>query len=63
MRVVAVLAGLWACLLVEDAGVDASPCCGLAAVAVGSLAFAGVRSVAFYFFYTNESGPKVSKAV
>lgn len=45
MRVRAMLAGMWVCLLVGDAGVDASPCCGVAAVAVGSLAFAGVSSL------------------
>ncbi|MPC48372.1 uncharacterized protein LOC123518525 isoform X1 [Portunus trituberculatus] len=42
MRVSALLAGAWACLLVGDSLVDASPCCGLvAAAAVGGLAFAG----------------------
>ncbi|XP_063858850.1 uncharacterized protein LOC135099981 [Scylla paramamosain] len=42
MRVSALLVGAWACLLVGDSLVDASPCCGLvAAAAVGGLAFAG----------------------
>ncbi|KAG0727584.1 hypothetical protein GWK47_034351 [Chionoecetes opilio] len=46
MRVSAVLAGAWACLLVGTTWVDASPCCGLAAVAVSGLAFSRGTGVA-----------------
>lgn len=36
--------GVWAsCLLMNDVGVEAVPCCGLGAVAVGTLAFTGVK--------------------
>ncbi|XP_071539966.1 uncharacterized protein [Panulirus ornatus] len=41
MKLIGVLAGVWACMIVLYDRVDASPCCGVGAAAVGALAFTG----------------------
>ncbi|XP_053636955.1 uncharacterized protein [Cherax quadricarinatus] len=41
MKLIGLIVGVWACILVSYIEVEASPCCGVGVVAVGALAFTG----------------------